>query len=263
MVALLVLLAAVGVPVFSPPSELDAHTVGLSRAYGARAPGFNRLVLRGADTVQATAPMGGGYFIGIRAVPTESPIGYPLSLAGKTLIAPPRSSSYCSGASYAAFIEALNLHRRESLVEVRSETVEALRMQEPDGGRREDEVKAWGWWNADGFGSHFSLVQLMKAGERIAPENAQPGDFANISWRNGGGHSVVFLDWERDRAGRRGMRYWSSQTGTNGIGNQWVTLERMAEVCMVRATQPDRAMTFNPANPVSRAVKGDKLDGWQ
>ena len=27
-----------------------------------------------------------------------------------------------------------------------AERLELLRMQEPDGGRRNDEMKAWGWW---------------------------------------------------------------------------------------------------------------------
>lgn len=65
-------------------------------------------------------------------------------------------------------------------------------MQEPDGGRREDEIKFWGKWNDDGFGNHFALVQYSQMGTTIKPIHARPGDFMNISWKKGGGHSVVF-----------------------------------------------------------------------
>ena len=35
------------------------------------------------------------------------------------------------------------------------------------------------------------------------------------------GHSVIFLDWTRDDSGGiTGMRYWSTQPGTNGISER-------------------------------------------
>lgn len=50
-------------------------------------------------------------------------------------------------------------------------------------------------------------------------EQALPGDFIQL-WRNDkSGHSVIFINWLRDAAGQRvGLQYWSTQTGTNGIG---------------------------------------------
>lgn len=238
---------------------VPAETYHLSHArrYGADVPAFNRLVLRGVDIVQSHQCTGGGYFIGIKAQPTESPIGYELRLANQSLLAPPRETSFCSGASYSAFIEALNLQLRLYPRAVGAEQLEALRMQEPDGGRREDMVKAWGWWNADGFGNHFCLVQLMKAGERVTPKQAMAGDFLNISWKNGHGHSTVFLAWEKSASGAPGVKYWSSQTSTNGLGDAWAPLEDIESVCIVRCVHPDRAFTFNPANQVDRKVKGD------
>ncbi len=228
--------------------------------YHRQAKGFNLLVLKGVDAVQSHSLDGGGYFIGVKADPPESPICYDIALGGKSLIDAPRSTSFCSGASYAAFIEATNYYlKANSRQKVTDVQIEALRMQEPDGKRREDGVKAWGWWNADGFGCHFSLVQLMKAGERISPKDAKPGDFMNISWKSGLGHSVVFLGWEANSEGKNGVRFWSSQTSTNGLGDLWSPFEKISEVCIVRCTKPKNIFVFEAIGAVDKKIKGDKL----
>jgi hypothetical protein len=56
-------------------------------------------------------------------------------------------------------------------------------------------------------------------GARLALADARPGDFVQ-AWRfDGLGHSMVFLGWDRDAAGTiTGIRYWSSQPWTDGIG---------------------------------------------
>lgn len=235
----------------APPALLAAgpyHTRHLE-LLGRGLPRINREVLAAVDRVQATAPDGGGYFIGIKADPPESPIGYALKLKGAPMLAPPRTTSYCSGSSYSAFIEAMDrlLPRAPS-----ADRLEALRMQEPDGGRREDETKAWGWWNADGFGCDFALVQYLGIGERIKSIDARPGDFMNISWKSGLGHSVVFLGWTRD-----GIVYWSSQKGTNGLGDQTSPLSSVVELSAVRLTHPERLLTFVPGKVDRKAAKGE------
>ena len=183
--------------VLAPTALLDAgphHTRHLE-LLGRGLPRVNREVLAAVDRVQATAMDGGGYFIGVKAVPAECPIGYPLRLKGAPILAPTRTTSYCSGSSYSAFIEAMDRLLKRPLDPAR---LELMRMQEPDGGRREDEVKAWGWWNADGFGCDFALVQYLGVGERIKVAEARPGDFMNVSWASGLGHSVVFLGWAKE-----------------------------------------------------------------
>lgn len=47
----------------------------------------------------------------------------------------------------------------------------------------------------------------------------EPGDFIQF-WRySGSGHNNIFLDWERDGdGGIIGIKYWSSQSSTDGIG---------------------------------------------
>lgn len=243
------------------------HTEHLAR-YGRDITGYNRYVLGGIDTAQASAMDGGGYFIGIKADPPESPIGYELTLIERPMLAPPRETSYCSGATYTAFIEALNLWylpsgpeaKQTSIMALDEVRAEAMRMQEPDGGRREDGVKFWGHWNDDGYGSQFALVQYSGMGEEVAPNRARPGDFMNISWTNGGGHSVVFLGWHKDDEGGKHLLYWSSQKGTNGMGDQLVSLERIRKVKIVRLINPGRLFTFDPTQEVKDKVPGDSID---
>ena len=212
-------------------------------------PETNRQVLAAVDRVQATAPDGGGYFIGVRAVPAECPIGYALTLKGAPMLTPTRTTSYCSGSSYTAFIEAMDRLLPRPLD---PERAELMRMQEPDGGRREDETKAWGWWNADGNGCDFALVQYLGVGERIKALDAKPGDFMNIAWKSGLGHSVVFLGWTE-----KGIVYWSSQKGTNGLGDQVSPLSSVQALSAVRLAYPERLLTFVPGAVDRKAARGE------
>lgn len=246
--------------------EHAQHTDHLQH-YGEGLAGYNRYILAGIDQAQASALDGGGYFIGITATPAESPIGYPLSLLDQPLLDPPRTTSYCSGATYTGFIEGLNLclenlntddgDQSSRLDPVRAE---AMRMQEPDGGRREDGIKFWGHWNDDGFGTHYALVQYSQMGQEITPNQARPGDMMNISWNNGGGHSVIFLGWHQDDDGAKHLLYWASQKSTNGMGDQLVPLSRIRHIKAVRLTQPENLFTFDPTHHVNRKISGDKID---
>ncbi|MCU7494173.1 MAG: hypothetical protein HF314_13165 [Ignavibacteria bacterium] len=221
--------------------------------------GYNLEVLKGIDKVQAHAMDGGGYFIGVKATPAESPVYYELKLFNKSLITPPRQSSYCSGSSYSAFVEALNLILSKKAKRLSAERLEALRMQEPDGKRREDWVKFWGIWNADGFGSEFALEQYSSMGVAVKPEDARPGDFVNISWKSGVGHSVVFLGWYIDENNNKNMVYWSSQKSSNGYGDQVVSLSKIKEVKFVRLTKPENLFNFDINAKINKDVPGDVI----
>ncbi|MBN2354990.1 hypothetical protein JXO59_02695 [candidate division KSB1 bacterium] len=238
--------------------QLGAHHTRHAEIFDKYTNGLNLFILQAIDTVQAHAMDGGGYFVGKDSIPTESPVYYDLELFGRPLIKAPRNKSYCSGATYTAFIEALNLLLSDRGEELSPERFEALRMQEPDGGRREDLVKAWGYWNADGFGSHFSLVQYLTMGDAIQPAQLRPGDFVNISWKSGLGHSVIFLGWaEQDTV--KNMLYWSSQRATNGYGDQLVSLAHIKEIKAVRLMRPDHLFKYNPATPVDIQIPGDVI----
>jgi RecA/RadA recombinase len=117
------------------------HHTRHAEIFGKYVKGYNYYALQAVDKVQATAMDGGGYFTGIKAVPTESPIGYKLTLFDRPLLEPPRTTSYCSGSTYAAFIEQMNLLFPDQGKELSSDRYEAIRMQEEDGGaRRHDQV---------------------------------------------------------------------------------------------------------------------------
>src|SRR4051812_15397465 len=72
----------------------EAHHTRHAELYGKYAIGYGLQVLKGVDEVQKSAGDGGGYFIGVKARPAESPIGYAVKLFGTPLLAPPRGSSY-------------------------------------------------------------------------------------------------------------------------------------------------------------------------
>ncbi|NOZ60192.1 MAG: hypothetical protein GXO74_00775 [Calditrichaeota bacterium] len=99
-----------------------------AEVFGKYVSGYNVYVLRAIDIVQSTAPDGGGYFIGIHADPPESPIGYNLQLFDKPLLEAPRPTSYCSGSTYAAFIESLNLMFKNRPHVLSGERYEALNL---------------------------------------------------------------------------------------------------------------------------------------
>ena len=221
--------------------------------------GYNLAVLKAIDIVQSHAMDGGGYFTGMNSKPTESPIGYQLNLFQKPLLDPPRTTSYCSGSSYGVFIEALNLIFPDGGTRLSAERLESLHMQEPDGGRREDRIKFWGKWNDDGWGTHYAMVQYSGMGEEIPPQRARSGDFMNISWVRGLGHSVVFLGWFM-KENEMGMIFWSSQKSTNGYGDVvlW-PLSSVKSVKTVRMTHPEKVFSFSVEQTVNRDLPGDTI----
>src|SRR5262249_31868844 len=152
--------------------------------YGKYAVGFNGVVLRAVDIVQGTAMDGGRYDTnatirkreGKKAdnQPPESPIGYRLALFGDLLINPPRKTSFCTGPSAAAFVAALTLILGGRPPQLSEEQKDAMRMQEGDVAsgeyrRREDDVKFWGIWNGNDFGSYRALVDYSKMGKAVSP----------------------------------------------------------------------------------------------
>jgi len=223
--------------------------------FGKYVNGYNSYILQAIDNIQSRFPDGGGYFIGIKAVPTESPIGYDLSLLGKKLLDAPRKTSYCSGSSYTAFIEALNLILKDSIIS--DKQLEIMRMQEANGNRREDNVKFWGNWNTNGFGTYNALVSYSDLGKEIKPKEAKPGDFMNISWKNGIGHSVIFLGWLKEND-EYFVSYWSSQKSTNGLGLDSANLNKIQKVSIVRLIKPQNVLNFIPNQEV-KTTKGDSI----
>lgn len=63
-------------------------------------------------------------------------------------------------------------------------------------------------------------IEKYGFGKRIIEfEDAKPGDFMDINRVSGSGHTVVFIRWLRGDDNKIiGLRYWSSQKSTNGLG---------------------------------------------
>jgi hypothetical protein len=77
-------------------------------------------------------------------------------------------------------------------------------------------------WYVPALGAAGAAAALRDfgLGEPVALDDARPGDFVQ-AWTSDEiqGHSMIFLGWRRDDAGSiTGIRYWSSQPWTGGIG---------------------------------------------
>ena len=81
--------------------------------------------------------------------------------------------------------------------------------------------RAWFGAGGDRATLHTALTE-RDLGRRVTDlAKARPGDFVQLWRHSGSGHSVVFRGWERDEEGRiLGIRYWSTQSSTNGIGER-------------------------------------------
>jgi hypothetical protein len=78
------------------------------------------------------------------------------------------------------------------------------------------------WYVADGNKQVQNVARAVEKygiGKKITSwEAAKAGDFIDISRENNTGHTVVFINWLRDKQGRIiGFKYWSSQESTKGI----------------------------------------------
>lgn len=103
-------------------------------------------------------------------------------------------------------------------------------------------------WYVPDFGGLGAVAALVDAGlgDRIAAfDDARPGDFVQ-AWTadQSQGHSMIFTGWDRDPTGAiTGIRYWSSQPWTDGIGHSSMSLDDAgfdpAQVYIARARCPD------------------------
>jgi hypothetical protein len=74
-------------------------------------------------------------------------------------------------------------------------------------------------WYIEGEGdSPQRGIELYGLGKKIENwEEAKAGDFLDFSRNNGSGHSVIFIEWARDDAGKiNGFKYFSSNS--RGVG---------------------------------------------
>lgn len=61
-------------------------------------------------------------------------------------------------------------------------------------------------------------LQRQGLGSPVSFDDARPGDFVQFWRRDGSGHSAVFMGWESTAGEIVGVRYWSTQASTHGVG---------------------------------------------
>ena len=149
---------------------------------------------------------------------------------GRTLIARGGRGNHCVGMTFEVFWRALEScpGGTQGVFDTRSARAFRLRWYVPD---------------PKGTGP-AEVLPKYKLGTPVALADARPGDFVQAWNRDGSfGHSMVFLGWERDRAGAlTKIRYWSSQPWTEGIGTSDMPIGDggfdPAHIYIARATCP-------------------------
>ncbi len=118
--------------------------------------------------------------------------------------------NYCCGLTLQVFYQALNAYKEEG------------HELPPSKFSPEHSSDFKRLWFCPSLKSPGPVLALEKygIGKQIKDlDKASAGDFVQI-WRNSGsGHSVIFNEWERNDQGKiTGLKYWSSQGATDGIG---------------------------------------------
>jgi hypothetical protein len=138
--------------------------------------------------------------------------------------------SYCSGATYLIFIQAVE--RLNGGSPIANPLAELLAVKgQPDG------VGVWGRWNANGPGT-ACLFRELDLGPNFTSWNAaRPGDFMKIFWnsnvgRHEHGHSAIFLGVSQEN-GVEMVHFWSSNI-PRGFGEKSVPKAKIASVIFSR-----------------------------
>lgn len=124
----------------------------------------------------------------------------------------PEGRCYCCGLTWEVFMKAVDLYHTERGMKDRG-------IRDWDAGQ----VRAFRrlWFGADGNRKTLlNAVQVYDLGPEIKRfDDARKGDFLQFWRKNGTGHSVIFDRWIYDGEGNIvGLRYWSTQKSTQGIG---------------------------------------------
>jgi hypothetical protein len=182
------------------------------RSVAIEATSFNQRVL----TVLAAYPTDGthGYWWPRSGESSYDGVSADVTLMGKTVMrGEEQRRTFCCGLTLEVFAKAYDAWLQEQ-----PEGLVAPVTPE----NWKDFQRVWFVLAANGPGPS-AAIEKYNIGREIPAHEAQPGDFVQI-WRTPkegrapSGHSVIFLDWVRNEAGAIvGIRYWSTQTSTQGI----------------------------------------------
>jgi hypothetical protein len=143
-------------------------------------------------------------------------------------------ATYCSGATYLVFVQAIQKLLPASGAEVPLAEALAIRGQS-------DGVGVWGRWNANGPGTACLFRELRLGRNFTSFDEARPGDFMKIFWTDAvgsreHGHSVIYL-WKGPVNGVETIRFWSSNK-PGGYGEKEVARSRISNVIFSRLEAP-------------------------
>ncbi len=189
----------------------------------------NSLIL----SLLTTMPRGGGY--SATSLATRD-LQSAVQVSGGRLSVKPSAAraTYCSGATYLVFVQAIqNLLPQSQLGERLAEAL-AIRGQ-PDG------VGVWGRWNANGPGTACLFRELSLGQNFTSFAEAKPGDFMKIFWTDAvgareHGHSVIYLGQDLVN-GVETVRFWSSNK-PGGYGFKEVPRSRISYAIFSRLEIP-------------------------
>jgi len=121
-------------------------------------------------------------------------------------------ATHCVGITFEVFFRAMkDWNQRQGYAE---ETIKGLNYEQ-----LYDFVLKWYVAGPKTENNLVIALEKYNLGKRITDfEEVSPGDFIDFSRENQTGHTVVFIDWVRVNGKIVGLRYWSSQESTKGIG---------------------------------------------
>ena len=121
--------------------------------------------------------------------------------------------SYCCGMTFEVFCRAMQYRNIQK----------GLDPDDYNGMSFSDLFNLLQLWYIEGPGDSPQLgITSYGLGKKIENlEDAKPGDFLDFSRNNRSGHSVIFIDWTRDAAGKiTGFKYFSSNSAGVGYGTE-------------------------------------------
>jgi hypothetical protein len=136
----------------------------------------------------------------------------PITYAGEVFAeGDPEGRCHCSGLTFAVFLaaweRACRAVGREPVLPGVPDLAALRRLQ-----------RAWFGEGGDRRTLSTALVEGGLGEDVPDPLDARAGDFLQLWRHSGSGHSAVFLSWVREGDVLVGVRYWSTQSSTGGIG---------------------------------------------